>query len=43
MVVHHIELGMQSRKAQVQEVGGHAADDQKQIKTIFSPHEVLQS
>ena len=43
MVVHHKELGMQSRKAQVQEVGGHAADDQKQIKTIFSPHEVLQS
>ena len=29
MVVHHKELGMQSGKAQVQEVGGHAAEDQK--------------
>jgi len=33
MVVHHKELGMQSGKAQVQEVGSHAAEDQKQIKT----------
>lgn len=42
---------MQSEKAQVQEVGGHAADDQKQISPNFqhvnkpswiSPNKVLQ-
>ena len=41
---------MQSGKAQVQEVGGHTAEHQKQIRTSnvnepsqISPNEVLQS
>ena len=42
---------MQSGKAQVQEVGGHAVEDQKQIKQIqlvnkpfrISLHQLLQS
>ena len=41
---------MQGGKAQVQEAGGHAAEDQKQIKQIqlvnkpfqISPHQLLQ-
>ena len=35
---------IQSGKAQVQDVEGHAAEDQKQFRTSrFLPHEVLQS
>ena len=50
--VLHKELRIQSGKSQIQEVGGHAAEDQKQIRTSssfqlvnklsqISPHQVL--
>ena len=49
--VLHNELEYKSEKAQVQEIGDHAAEDQKQRRTSsrwskpspISPHEVLQS
>ena len=34
---------MQSEEAQVQEVGGHAAEDQKQIRIPAQSNEILQS
>ena len=34
--VLHKELRIQSGKSQIQEVGGHAAEDQKQIRTSSS-------